>query len=120
MEEEQGGEGGAQRSVGNVVSDVVENRAMAWLTVAQVGHGDAIEVLEAMSAGMVAVIGAVLTVQAQVPFSCEENMQKKTCMLFICIANDSFLVLVSKYRCLEAKQKCFACSLKKHKGIHGF
>lgn len=73
MEEEQGGEGSAQHSVGNVGSDVVEDRTMAWLTVAQVGHGNAVEVLKSMSAGMVAVISVVLTVQAQVPFSCEEN-----------------------------------------------
>lgn len=75
VEKEQCGECTAQLCAGNVASDVVENGAVAWLTVTQVGHGDAVEVLKAMNTRMVAVIGVVLTIQAQVPFSCKGNMQ---------------------------------------------
>lgn len=48
---------------------MMKDRAMSWLAVPEICHYSTIEVIKAMRARMVAVVSAVLTVKAQVPFS---------------------------------------------------
>lgn len=72
MEESCGEEDDAQSPVGEVLMDL-EDSAVTWLAVPQVGERDAEEIVEAVSAGVVAVIGAAVTVQTQVPLSCKRE-----------------------------------------------
>ena len=72
MEEEEGGQGSTQCAVRDVGMDVIENGAVAWLAVPQVGQGDSIKVVKAVCFRVVAVVTAMFTVQAQVPFACRE------------------------------------------------